>query len=781
MWRGFRVFIIVAAFLTAAAYMSWVDGNNRSVWSENPANDWQGALTGRIVSPVKIDGNRVQFTLKSESWQSGDAAYATGGEDVLIRLFAKTETELERLSGLQRGDRLRVPVTLEQPQGVRNPGGFDYRRHLYEQRIHWVGRVRAGDEIGRLPSTGLGHWQRPIDQLRDYLSGRMAAVYDEPAAGLVRGMILGERQAVDLHVEREFATLGLMHLLAISGLHVGIVLAICYGGLKWFGVSRERAALVALFFLPFYALLTGAAAPVVRAALVGGLVLLAVIFRQWKNSVHFLALAAAVMLLWNPYELFSVSFQLSFIITFGIVAAVPAVSARIPFGPPFVKTTLATTFIAQVCAFPLIIYYFNEFSLLSGLANLLIVPIVSAIVIPLSFVTVILAALAVPFAILPAYVNGLVIEGVLWFSDLFSNMEPFHLTWATPSVWLVCLYYAACALFFWAWVRRPLSFQTRTKALSLIALGIILFTFYFPYPWWNRPLTVTFLDVGQGDAVVIETPERQTIVYDAGGRPFFEEEPWQRRRDPFDVGEDVVLPFLRHKGVRKIDYLVMSHGDADHIGGMEALVSNVPIRAFVRGPDTIDPSEVEQELLAALNDKNVPIYRAASGAGWELEEGLYWQFIQPAPEKVTAGDRNAQSVVLRLVYGGRSILLTGDADEAVEKLILREWALPPIDVLKAGHHGSNTSTSEAWLQQIRPRITILSAGTGNRYNHPHPEVVDRLEQAGSRIYRTDEDGGITVTIDKGGRMTIEPTVVDPLQRENGSSSGVQGDLDIHSN
>lgn len=758
-WNGFRVFIVVTAFLGAAAYMTWVDDHNRSVWSADAGSDWEGQLTGRIISPLDIDGNRVQFTLQSEEWENRQATFSTGGEKVIVRLYLEKEEELEQIEDFRHGDRVRMPVELERPQGVRNPGGFDYRQYLYHQHIHWIGNVVSFGDMTLLSSSSW-HWLRPLDQFRQYLGEQIDTVYSEPAAGLVRGMILGERDAVDLQVERQFATLGLLHLLAISGLHVGIVLALCYGGMKWAGMTRERAAAVALLFLPFYALLTGAAPPVIRAALVGGLVLIAVIFRQWKDSLHFLALAAAVMLLWNPYWMFTASFQLSFIITLGIIVGVPPLSARIPLVHPFLKQTLAITLVAQFCSFPLIIYYFNEFSLLSGLANFIVVPLVSSIVIPISFVTVILAAIAVPLAALPAKMNAVVIDKVLLISDKLAVLEPLHLVWATPSILWMCTYYALLSAIYVIWLKRSANIRMLLRFGLMFAMIAVLLAANYPYPWWNRPLTVTFLDVGQGDAIVIETPQRRTIVVDAGGKLFFDEEPWQMRRDPFDVGEDIVLPFLRHKGVRTVDYLVMSHGDADHIGGMQALVENVPVRYFVRGPDTPDPSEVEQNLLAALRAKNVPVYRAVSGTGWELEEGLYWQFVQPDPERIPSDDRNAQSVVLRLSYKGRSLLLTGDADQAAEKAMLGKWNIPPVDLLKAGHHGSDTSTGEEWLREVRPKVTVLSVGENNRYNHPHPDVVERLRQAGSKIYRTDHHGGIVVRIDSGGRIKIEQTVRD---------------------
>lgn len=756
-WHGFRPFVAAVAFLSAAAYMTWTDDHNRSVWPEH-AREWKGSITGRLLEPPVVDGNRVDIMLRSEMWHQGDDTFSTGGEKVLVRLYLETLAERDYIYTFRRGDWVRVDVKLERPDVARNPGGFDYRQHLYRQHVHWIGRAQDAGAVERLTSSR--HGLELLDRFRTYLGQRIDSVYEHPAAGLVRGMILGERETVDLQVERQFATLGLLHLLAISGLHVGIVLAIFYGGLKWMGVTRERAAAFALLFLPFYALLTGANPPVIRAAIVGGLVLLAVIYRRWKNSVHFLALAASLMLLFNPYWLFSASFQLSFTVTVGIVVGVPLLCKRMPKLPAFLRETVAVTVVAQLCSFPLIIYYFNQFSLLSGLANLIVVPFVSFIVIPLGFATVLLAGIAVPLATLPAKVNEWAVDVVLTVAEMLTDWEPFHLVWPTPPIPWVFVYYALLGAIgkFWLCsdVRVP---RRRRVGLSLAFVFVVIFA-HSPFPWWNRPLTVTFLDVGQGDAIVVETPQRQTIVVDAGGTGFFEREPWQVQRDPFDVGEDIVLPFLRHKGVARIDYLVMTHGDADHIGGMKALVENLPVRYFVRGADTHNPSELERGLLSSLEAADVPVYRVTSGSGWQLEDGLYWQFVQPEPEDVPSDERNAQSVVVLLSYQGRSFLLTGDADQEVEEHIVNTWDIPPVDVLKAGHHGSDTSTGDVLLQTVRPKVTVLSVGENNRYNHPHPDVIERLHQAGSSIFRTDRHGGITVRVHRDGHLSVEQSIVD---------------------
>lgn len=281
---------------------------------------------------------------------------------------------------------------------------------------------------------------------------------------------------------------------------------------------------------------------------------------------------------------------------------------------------------------------------------------------------------------------------------------------------------------------------------------------YFPFEPWGTKTHVTFLDVGQGDCIVIETDQGKTILIDGGGTPNFSKEEWQVHRKPFEVGRDVIVPFLKYRGIREIDTLIISHGDLDHIGGLQAVVSQFPVKRVIR--NALRPqSKTEEELMALLIDRGATIVTVFNHDAHLIEEGITWQFLHPSDtEQSIEGTSNHQSVVLLMSIYQHRLLFTGDIEKETEDQLLAQWQLPPVDVLKVAHHGSKTSTQAHWLAHIQPKEAIISCGRKNRYGHPSPIVIQRLQKYQARIWRTDQHGGITISFDKD-HYTMNPTIV----------------------
>jgi competence protein ComEC len=289
--------------------------------------------------------------------------------------------------------------------------------------------------------------------------------------------------------------------------------------------------------------------------------------------------------------------------------------------------------------------------------------------------------------------------------------------------------------------------------ISLILLSVWILGLWMPFPG-RRGLQITFLDVGQGDSAVIETPSGQVILIDGGGSLSFGEESWERRRKPREVGEDVVVPFLKARGIQRIDWLVMTHGDADHIGGLKAVVEQLPVIHVIRNPHP-PRTTLERELMDRLRRSGAIVFTAPLGVRWTLEPGVSWQFLHPGPLQHGHLDQtNNDSVVFLLTVYGYRVMMTGDIEEKGEKTMLRHWDLPEVDVLKVAHHGSTTSTSEGWLDAIRPRMAVVSVGRNNRFGHPAPEVIRRLKDRDITVWRTDRNGAVTVRMQPG-KMAVE--------------------------
>ena len=492
-----------------------------------------------------------------------------------------------------------------------------------------------------------------IDDLRRDLGERVEALYPEEIAGLIRGMILGEREAVPPDAEEDFALLGLAHLLAISGLHVGVFVGAVYGLLKGIGLTREKAAGLVILLLPLIVLLTGAGAPVIRAAIMAGLALLAVILRRWKDGLTFLAVAAWALLIWNPYQLFQPGFQLSFVVTLALLVAVGPVSRIMPFPWRWLNQLVAVTLVAQLASFPLLIFHFYEFSVLSWVANLVAVPVVSLWVIPLSMAALALGAVHEGLASIPAMLSSAGLSALLKGLGPLARWNRLHPAWPPPPTWWLAAYVAVCFQGLIAWTGDVPRRKVHRIAFAFLMGGLIAFA-WSPDVWAReKELRITFLDVGQGDSAVIETPGGQVILVDGGGVLPYPRESWQRRRKESDSGRDVVVPYLKYRGIRSIDYLVITHGDADHVGGLAAVAERFPVRRVIRSPR--EPAEMERRLLRLLRDRGAKVYAASRGSGWSLEPGISWQFLHPEPVVPPGEQTNDDSVVFLLSATGGGV------------------------------------------------------------------------------------------------------------------------------
>jgi len=775
----------VLAFGCGVAYMAGVEATNRSAIANvlsSPQTAYPVQVRGTVATAPQVDGDRVRFVLlvQALSWRGETAAVQ---EKVQVTLRLVKEPEVVAVSRWRPGDVLTMPLTLTMPDGARNPGAFDYRRYLHEQRIHWLGEGRG---LAAIKWERKDSWQGLVHDGRQRLARVLDELYDGPTADFLKGLLLGQREAVPPPLEEAFSSLGIAHILAISGGHVAIVAALAFFVFQLIGVTRERAIVWLLLLLPAYAVMTGMQVPVIRAVIMAAMALWALLRKRQAEHVQALFLTAGLMALWNPYWLFQASFQLSFLITFGLILWTDRLSQAMQqwltvqkwpllrrWWPPLMAL-LSLTVVAQLVSFPLIIAYFHEYSLLSTVANLTLVTALSFIVLPLGYATLLLGAVHPGAAYALAQLNQ---HGCDWLLSAASRMAEwrwFVTTWPTPSlIWMV-VYYGL-----WAWwvaflpprsslppvgerhgrtwtIRWPLfeaaglRLRKAAPALLMLLLAAWVAIGYLPHAVWERGARVTFLDVGQGDAIVVETP-REVWLIDGGGRLLWEREAWRQREDAFDVGEDVVLPYLLHRGIRKIDGLVLTHGDADHVQGLVAIARRLPVgMALVNGgPST----PVQEEVLAALRERGVPVYRAVAGLRWSTEKSIQWEVLHPPAGPVINDNRH--SVVLRLAVYGRELLFTGDLDVQGEMELVAAGRVRPADVLKVAHHGSDTSTSEVWLSAVRPALAVISVGKNNIYGHPAKPVLERLDTAGVVVLRTDRDGAVTLRFFPDGRWHVK--------------------------
>lgn len=747
-WRMWTATCTVLAFFAGAAYTSWVDIHNTSSIDDRSADHVGIKLYGVIQSTPEVDGDQLTCMVKVRWMEVGGTVRRLAGENVLFRLRLQSPTELRTVRAWTSGMRLSVySVRLTRPDSARNPGGFDARSYYRRQFVHWIATADGLREVSAKPPPSW-HVFAWADRIRQSGGETLEQLYPAEISGLIRGLVLGERKAVPEEVDRLFAEWGLTHLLAISGMNVAVFVAGVYGLLTRLRLTREVAGRLAIVTLPIFAWVTGAEASVVRASMMAGFTLAAAVFGKWHNRLAFLFLAGWMMLLWNPYQLLEAGFQLTCLITLGLLVAAEPLSELFPLPWKWGNQLLAVTLIAHLVSFPVTITFFYAFPTSSWWVNLWIVPIVGSVVFPLALLSLMLGWITPLLGAVPAWVCTWVTKGLLWLLERLSVEQGMLTSWSPPS-WIWCTAYAAACLYaLYAWTGNALHPHRHRWCSAVLLTGLICYS-YYPFHG-ETEARITFLDVGQGDCTVIETPQGQVIVVDGGGMPSFPQKSWQRRQHPYDVGEKTVIPYLRFRGIRQIDYLIMTHGDADHIGGLQTVAEQFPVRVVLRNPHPPRTS-TERRLMRTLIEHGTHIAAPSSGTAWTLEPGVARQFLHPDPAHLsTDGRTNNDSIVFLLQIQHFRLLMTGDIEQEAEADMMRKWRFPSVDVLKVAHHGSRTSTGESWLAHVRPDFAVISVGRHNRFGHPAPEVIRRLQTHRIHVWRTDRDGAVTIRIRSAG-------------------------------
>ncbi|MFX3633711.1 MAG: ComEC/Rec2 family competence protein [Candidatus Pristimantibacillus sp.] len=639
----------------------------------------------------------------------------------------------------------------------------------------------------------------------------MDKMYPSEQSGYMKGLVLGIREDLDPEQFQQFSRLGLTHILAISGLHVAVFIYVLGAVLRFLRMTRERILVTLMLAVPFYVMLSGASPSVLRAGIMAVLALLAARMDKLKDGLHILAAAAVLMLIWDPFYIGDVSFQLSFIVTAGLILGVPPVRKAMP---PWRKgkallDLLAVTLVAQAASFPVSIYYFNQFHLLSLPANFFLVPFISFIVMPIGAIALGIGALWPLGGKLLASVSVYANDWTFLFVEKLSQVEALRTIWATPPLWWIVVWYMLFAVFFRLLPDRseriamldareeleetlplggndpatvplwgsPPSHRNGSRIYFRIAMtasctAIVMLLLYAYYPdRFDHIGKVHILDVGQGDAIYIRTPGGKRILIDGGGTLSFRKpgEEWKERSDPFEVGRKVIVPLLMKRGVHEIDLLVISHLDSDHIRGLKAIMDTIPVKKILWN-GSIKYVDDAEDLLRQAVELHIPLYRAEAGQQWMVDSNTELTVLWPKAPQVEIDeqqdeeevsemeDQNESSVVLHLQMYEHTFLLTGDIGKATETSINRLWPYHSsttaccgyADVLKIAHHGSRYSTSADWLNRWKPFNAVVSVGATNTYGHPHPDVIGRLETAKSELLRTDQNGEVSYKVSREG-------------------------------
>ncbi len=707
-------------------------------------------IEGTILEPARISNKNARLKIRAHMLFVEERRVRIR-DNILVTVY-------NNLPHVRPGEKVRFPARLRPFKNFNNPGGYDYESAMRLQGLTCAASVSDGRRIvpmgpGLLPFPGalLERIQRPV---RDLFSGKL----NPEDEALFRALILGERQGISSQLRDPFNRTGLGHVLAVSGLHIGLVAWISF---LFFKVILSRfyklalktdvqklTALLTCVPVIGYTCLAGFQVSSQRAMIMVLAFLWSLILRREKEVWSTLALAGLIILAVDPHALFSISFHLSFAAVVGILWLTPPLLKIIPSPHEtsqrkiniFDKVSLyfigliAVGLSATLFLLPIISFYFHRVSLVTIPANLTVVPILGLWIIPNGLLSVVTLPFSAQAADLFLHLGAWGLQAVMGIIRFWSGLSWASAWVVTPNLFEMLMFYALIFFIFF--------FKRRVWArvgLGILTVFILIDAGYWTYRvHFNRDLKVTFLDVGQASAALVEFPGGQKMLIDGGGFP----------GDHFNVGKMVVAPFLWHSKIKKIDYLVLSHPQSDHMNGLRFIAKEFHSREFWYNGDKVETASFK-ELMAIIESKKIKRLLPADLLKGREINGAKIDYLYPPPGRKRSdlfynGTRlNNNSLVLKISFAGKSFLFPGDLEREGEALLVskRRNALKS-DVLLAPHHGSRSSSTREFLRMVKPAICVISSGQGNFFGFPHEQTLKRLRNIGCRAIRIDQSGAV---------------------------------------
>ncbi|WAM32268.1 DNA internalization-related competence protein ComEC/Rec2 [Caldicellulosiruptor naganoensis] len=658
-------------------------------------------VLGKVSSFPEVDKEKISFYLKTK----------------VNKRYVKIRVTTDSDKTLYYGQIVKVYGKLKIPKGKTNEFGFDYGEYLkgkgalytlYAKKLYVVSKSN--------------HILTYLNMFSSKLNCLISNSFDEEISALLKGLILGNKSTIPDDMYKDFQRSGLAHLLAVSGGNVGVLCAaieiIFRRVLKVYG---RGVNLIIIGVIVIFAIITGLSASVVRASIMATIYYLGRIIYRNPDTINSLSISALLMLLVNPLYLFDIGFQLSFLSVLSIALFYKMiyeylVSLKIPKS---ISLLCAVSISAQVLILPLLAYYFCEVSLVSFLTNLIAVPLAGALV-PIGLVYYMLLLFRIDLIVLK-WVLLVIVKVLIWVSRL-SHIRFSYIKIAFWDEKLVIAYYILILLLLY---KKVIPKSIKLLMYSTISILVLIFILQIVINY-NR-LSISVIDVGQGDSSLI-TYKGFSMLIDTGPT-----------NEDFSSLKRVVLPYILKSNVSKIDVLVLTHKHNDHIGDFDYLLNEIKVHVIVTS------REVYSENLDKLRDKCVILVDKLKGLSYK---DLKVFFFPPIEQ-----DSNS-SVLTKIVLGDFSMLFTGDASYESEKEYIKRYNLRAT-VLKVGHHGSSTATSDEFLESVKPKVAVISVGKNNMFGHPSDDVLQRLKKRGIKVFRTDLNGTVKIVKTKH-RVLINP-------------------------
>lgn len=637
------------------------------------------------------------------------------------------------------GDYIKINAKIEQPSKARNYMGFDYQRYLKSKKI--IATIIDVENVEILDVNKANTAENIFNSLRNNIKKIMYKLLPKDARELAIGMMIGDKEELDANITENFKNSNLTHMLAVSGAHISYVILGLNLMLK--KTSNRFRKIFIICFLIFFVGVTDFTPSVQRASIMAILLLISTMLYRSQDTYTSIAFSGLVILIINPYSFFDVGFQLSFGGTIGIVLMYNNLIKRFKTNGKlkgYIVSSVCVSVCANLIIIPIMAFNFNTVSLTFWISNLLAGPFLGVIII-LGFCVYLLSFVIFPVAKIISIPLKYLIYILLIIVKYCSKIPFSSITIRTPYIFEIFIYYIILYLVF-----NYTKIKPYFKKLVVIILIAILIANSCIHVQNHGKMIIYFIDVGQGDSTLIRTAKNKTILIDGGGS----------ENSSFDVGAKTLLPYLLDRKITVLDYVVISHFDTDHCGGILYLMEHLKVKNIIiskQGKESGNYNKFKNIVL----DKGISVIFVKKGDKIKIDNETYMDILFPGNNLISDNILNNNSIVTKICYNNFSILFTGDVEEIAENEICSQYNTTnklKANILKVAHHGSKTSSTAEFIKMVKPQIALIGVGEKNKFGHPNDGVIQRLKNMNTKIYRTDKMGEIVIQINNIGEVKI---------------------------
>ena len=716
-------------------------------------------VTGIIREQPRIrlnadDTYSALYTVDVESiTKSQEEIAVTGGLNINARYKSKNAIPTALI-----GYKISTYGTIRKPVNYNNPGQLDIVTMLKSNGITAsLSAGRVGVEVEYVEGSIWINFLRKVAAIREHYKDSMQQVMSNEDAAAVFAMLFGGYEGLKPELTESFVTTGIVHILSVSGSHMSLLAATTAWICSFFGWRRWIKISIGLIVILTYIVLSGFIFPVIRSAFMGFLVFFATSSDKYdSNSRRSLTIIAMFILLYSPLALFHISFQLSFLATAGLLYLSPKITELLTkganlkiklyekvFNPRlklsyFLSTSLACTISALIFSQPIVAWYFNQLSISSLLANLIVIPILEIIIIFGLFAGIV-GLIVPPLAKVVFLIDSLMFGTAYEINKFIAALPMSNVYFPTINFAWSTIYYLILLLMIQKQKVREAILNWCRENIKIVqgfcAVIVLMIAFNIGIKFTKPPeMQVHFIDVHQGDSALIITPHGHAMMFDTGGV----------REHTFDIGGRVDVPYLHHYGITKLDYIFLTHAHEDHAAGTGSIIKALEVNNII----TANESKSDYAASMAISKESPKLNNLRSadeGEIFNIDDVKVEVLFAPKAAGITTG--NEVSNVYKVTFGNTSFLFTGDLVKENESIILHEHKDVKSTVLKVGHHGSKTSSSKEFVEAVSPVYAVFCVGANNTFGHPRPEVVELMEKVGAKIYRTDKNGAIVFSTD----------------------------------